>query len=74
MARVTSSNARSDARRCAPALGFTSGNVVSRDRVGWQWGRFKGTSAYESLTAETVQDWLSMLGFHPGEAHAAAAW
>ncbi|NOY28162.1 MAG: hypothetical protein GXP62_20040, partial [Oligoflexia bacterium] len=38
-----------------------------------QWGRFKGTSAYESLTGETVQDWLSMLGFHPGEAHAAAA-
>lgn len=38
-----------------------------------QWGRLSGTSAYEALTGETVQDWLSMLGFQPGEALAAAA-
>lgn len=28
-----------------------------------QWGRWKGTSAHESLTGERVEDWLSMLGF-----------
>jgi len=32
-----------------------------------QWGHFKGTSAYESLTGDKVEDWLSMLGFSPGE-------
>jgi hypothetical protein len=30
-----------------------------------QWGRWKGTSAHETLTGEKVEDWLSMLGFPP---------
>lgn len=38
-----------------------------------QWGRWKGTSAHEQLTGERVQDWLSLLGFPPGEQLAAAA-
>ncbi len=32
-----------------------------------QWGRWKGTSAYELLTGDKVADWLSMLGFPPSE-------
>ena len=38
-----------------------------------QWGRWKGTTAHESLTGVKVNDWLSMLGLPPGEAFAAAA-
>jgi len=38
-----------------------------------QWGRHKGTSAYELLCGEKVDDWLTLLGFPPGEALAAAA-
>ena len=30
-----------------------------------RWGRHQGTSAYESMTGKTVNDWLSILGF-PG--------
>ena len=28
-----------------------------------RWGRHKGTSAYECLTGESVNDWLSLLGY-----------
>ncbi|MCP3962676.1 MAG: hypothetical protein GY719_32960 [bacterium] len=38
-----------------------------------QWGRWKGTSAHELLTGNKVGDWLTMLGFPPSEAFAAAA-
>jgi len=38
-----------------------------------QWGRSKGTSAHEALTGQKVEDWLTMLGFHPGGAAKAAA-
>jgi len=38
-----------------------------------QWGRWKGTSAHEAVTGVKVDDWLSLLGFPPGEAFAAAA-
>lgn len=38
-----------------------------------EWGQWKGTSAYEMLTGEKVGDWLTLLGFPPGEALAAAA-
>ncbi len=34
-----------------------------------RWGRHKGTSAYESLTGETVTDWLTLLGFPPSKLH-----
>lgn len=37
------------------------------------WGRWKGTSAHELLTGDTVDDGLTMLGFPPSEASAAAA-
>ncbi len=30
-----------------------------------RWGRRQGTSAYESLTGNKVQDWLTELGFPP---------
>jgi len=30
-----------------------------------RWGRHKGTSAYECLNGERVQDWLSLLGYPP---------
>jgi hypothetical protein len=30
-----------------------------------RWGKHKGTSAYESLTGNSVSDWLSYLGFAP---------
>jgi hypothetical protein len=33
-----------------------------------RWGRHKGTSAYECLTGERVQDWLSKLGYPPADA------
>jgi hypothetical protein len=38
-----------------------------------EWGQWKGTSAYEILTGNKVSDWLTLLGFQPGEALAAAA-
>ena len=38
-----------------------------------QWGRWKGTSALETLTGDTVDDWLTLLGFPPSEAVALAA-
>jgi menaquinone-dependent protoporphyrinogen IX oxidase len=31
-------------------------------------GRYKGTSAYETLTGQPVDDWLTMLGFPPSNA------
>ena len=31
-----------------------------------EWGRGKGTSAYEALTGVVVEDWLTLLGFPPG--------
>ncbi len=30
-----------------------------------RWGRQQGTSAYQSLTGNTVEDWLTLLGFPP---------
>jgi len=38
-----------------------------------QWGRWKGTSALETLTGNRVEDWLTLLGFPPSEALAIAA-
>ena len=38
-----------------------------------EWGRGKGTSAYEQLTGKKVEDWLTLLGYPPGAAFAAAA-
>jgi len=38
-----------------------------------QWGRWKGTSALETLTGDRVDDWLTLLGFPPSEALAIAA-
>ena len=38
-----------------------------------EWGRGKGTSAYEALTGKKVDDWLSLPGFPPSGAFAAAA-
>ena len=38
-----------------------------------QWGPHKGTSAHEMLTGERVDDWLTLLGYPPGEAMAQAA-
>lgn len=38
-----------------------------------EWGRWKGTSAYGSLTGKEVGDWLTLLGYPPSEAIAAAA-
>ncbi len=38
-----------------------------------QWGRWKGTSPVETLTGTKVEDWLTLLGFPPGEAFAVAA-
>jgi hypothetical protein len=38
-----------------------------------EWGRGKGSSAYEQLTGRRVDDWLTMLGYPPSEAFAAAA-
>lgn len=38
-----------------------------------EWGRWKGTSAHELLTGEKVDDWLTLLGFPPSSARAAAA-
>ena len=38
-----------------------------------QWGRWKGTSAHEMLTGDNVDDWLSMLGYSPGQVLAEAA-
>jgi hypothetical protein len=38
-----------------------------------EWGRGKGTSAYEQLTGNRIDDWLTLLGFSPGEAFANAA-
>ena len=38
-----------------------------------EWGRGKGTSAYEALTGKKVGDWLTLLGFPPSQAFAAAA-
>lgn len=31
-----------------------------------QWGRGKGTSPYQSLTGEPIEDWLTLLGSPPG--------
>lgn len=33
-----------------------------------RWGRHKGTCAYECLTGERVEDWLTMLGYPPSSA------
>ena len=30
-----------------------------------RWGRHKGTSAYEEMTGEGVEDWLTWLGYPP---------
>ncbi len=38
-----------------------------------EWGRGKGTSAYEALTGERVEDWLTLLGYPPSGLFAAAA-
>jgi hypothetical protein len=38
-----------------------------------EWGPHKGTSAHELLTGERMDDWLTLLGFPPGEARAKAA-
>jgi hypothetical protein len=38
-----------------------------------EWGRWKGTSAYEQLTGKKVDDWLTLLGLPPGPALAVAA-
>jgi hypothetical protein len=38
-----------------------------------QWGRWKGTSAHEMLTGDNVGNWLSMLGYPPGQVLAEAA-
>lgn len=38
-----------------------------------EWGPHKGTSAYEQLTGEHVGDWLTLLGYPPGQARARAA-
>lgn len=35
-----------------------------------EWGRGKGTSAYEQLTGVRVDEWLTLLGFPPGSARA----
>ena len=35
-----------------------------------RWGRHTGTSAYEVLTGEKVEDWLSLLGYPPGPGRA----
>ncbi|MFH1463957.1 MAG: hypothetical protein ABIO70_06205 [Pseudomonadota bacterium] len=37
-----------------------------------EWGPHKGTSAHELLTGERVDDWLTLLGYPPGEAMARA--
>ena len=33
-----------------------------------RWGRHKGTSAYEQVTGERVDDWLTVLGYPPSTA------
>ena len=33
-----------------------------------RWGRHRGTSAYQLLTGNTVEDWLSLVGFPPSSA------
>ena len=38
-----------------------------------QWGRGKGTSAYEQLTGEKVDDWLTLLGYPPSDAFSSAS-
>jgi len=38
-----------------------------------EWGRNKGTSAYQQLTGDEVPDWLTLLGFPPGERRAQKA-
>lgn len=38
-----------------------------------EWGRGKNTSAYEQLTGEQVDDWLTLLGYPPSQKFAAAA-
>ena len=38
-----------------------------------EWGRHKGTSAYEQLTGESCDDWLTLLGYPPGGVQAVAA-
>jgi len=38
-----------------------------------EWGPYKGTSAYEMLTGERVDDWLTLLGYPPSRRFAAAA-
>ena len=38
-----------------------------------EWGQWKGTSAYEMPTGNEARDWLTRLGFPPGEGFAAAA-
>ena len=38
-----------------------------------RWGRGKGSSPYEALTGQRVDDWLTLLGYPPSETFAAAA-
>ena len=38
-----------------------------------EWGRWKGSSPYEQLTGAKVEDWLTLLGFPPGQRRAALA-
>lgn len=38
-----------------------------------EWGRGKGTSPYEALTGQRVDDWLTLLGYPPSAAFAAAS-
>ncbi len=38
-----------------------------------EWGPGKGSSPYEALTGRRVADWLTLLGYPPSEAMAAAA-
>jgi len=38
-----------------------------------QWGRWKGTSALETLTGNKVDDWLTLLGFPPSPPSEAVA-
>ncbi len=38
-----------------------------------EWGPGKGTSPYQALTGQRVDDWLTLLGYPPSETMAAAA-
>jgi hypothetical protein len=38
-----------------------------------EWGKGRGTSPYEELTGNRVDDWLTLLGYLPSERFAIAA-